>query len=183
MSCASFNQTTHLKQHIRTHTSEWPYKCEVCSAAFNRTSIIKRHAHSAFSKTSHLKSHSRYPHWWMTIKCEECCDTCGEIRYLNKHMHIRTHTHIFCGYHYHHKIWLIYFKLVYVCGAIYYCQHLILKHETLSNYTKIIPIFRNARLISWCAVNDNNQFCIIVIFVNMLTVWKDIDVVHHKFDT
>lgn len=39
----SFMQDTHLKEHMKVHTDEWPYKCGTCNKSFKRKTGWKTH--------------------------------------------------------------------------------------------------------------------------------------------
>ena len=44
---AAFNQSTHLKSHSLVHTGERPHKCLMCGAAFKRKSALHVHLTAA----------------------------------------------------------------------------------------------------------------------------------------
>lgn len=71
-----FGTATKLSRHIKTHSSDMPYKCKTCNKAF---------AHSGNFKI-HLRSHTDE----RPFKCIVCNKGCRQAQDLEKHM--RTHT-------------------------------------------------------------------------------------------
>ncbi|XP_063724658.1 zinc finger protein 782-like [Symsagittifera roscoffensis] len=74
-----FKRMAELERHMRSHTGEKPFKCEICEKKFSQESVLRLH------RTIHTHSGER-PH---------VCDICGEsfnlLQYLQRHRdtHIR----------------------------------------------------------------------------------------------
>ncbi|XP_070396841.1 zinc finger and SCAN domain-containing protein 22-like [Dermacentor albipictus] len=72
----AFTQLGHLKEHVRTHVGERPYKCHICSEAFIQRNCLTRH----------LRTHTGE----RPYQCHLCPETFTQTSILTRHL--RTHT-------------------------------------------------------------------------------------------
>ncbi|KAL4945242.1 hypothetical protein BDV06DRAFT_231411 [Aspergillus oleicola] len=96
----SYNRADHLIRHVRSHTREKPYVCQVCKKGFSRPDLLKRHAaghsHAQDSKRKRPTSYSKNGR--VSQACKACATSklkCDEEKPCRRCRDRK----LFCEYH------------------------------------------------------------------------------------
>lgn len=98
----SFGKSSHLRDHIRTHTGDRPYRCEYCDKAFTQYSNLRTHTRihtgerpyrcthcsKSFTQAVTLRSHTRTHLGEKTYNCKKCTKSFACFSGLKGHIRV-----------------------------------------------------------------------------------------------